>query len=78
MQHRKKDGSNERKGTLFGAKITGVGSGVTIFVLGWNCIQSSEEIIEIQQWYKAATCDLPFILIKIGEITQRMWNFLHS
>lgn len=61
LQHRKKNGSNERKGTLFGAKITGGGSGGTVCVLGRNCIQSSEEIIEIQQRYKAATGHLPFI-----------------
>ncbi|GLJ10428.1 hypothetical protein SUGI_0128050 [Cryptomeria japonica] len=60
MQHRKKNGTEE-KGTLFGAKITGGGSGGTVCVLGRNCIQSSEEIIEIQQRYKAATGHLPFI-----------------
>lgn len=30
-------------------------------MLDWNCIQSSEEIIKIQQRYKAATAYLPFI-----------------
>uniref|UniRef100_A0A0D6QS92 GHMP kinase N-terminal domain-containing protein n=1 Tax=Araucaria cunninghamii TaxID=56994 RepID=A0A0D6QS92_ARACU len=61
MQHRKRNGSDERKGTLFGAKITGGGSGGTVCVLGRNCIQSSEEIIEIQKQYKTATGHLPFI-----------------
>uniref|UniRef100_A0A0C9S778 TSA: Wollemia nobilis Ref_Wollemi_Transcript_13892_3889 transcribed RNA sequence n=1 Tax=Wollemia nobilis TaxID=56998 RepID=A0A0C9S778_9CONI len=60
MQHRKKN-DPQRNGTLFGAKITGGGSGGAVCVLGRNCIQSSEEIIEIQQRYKAATGHLPFI-----------------
>ncbi|XP_057821160.2 L-arabinokinase isoform X2 [Cryptomeria japonica] len=61
MQHGKKNGSDDRKSTLFGAKITGGGSGGTVCVLGRNCIQSSEDIIEIQQRYKAATGHFPFI-----------------
>ncbi|XP_047325934.1 L-arabinokinase [Impatiens glandulifera] len=48
-------------GTLYGAKITGGGSGGTVCVIGRNCLKSSEDIIEIQQRYKAATGYLPFI-----------------
>eukprot|EP00252_Welwitschia_mirabilis_P018224 TRINITY_DN4050_c0_g1_i1.p1 TRINITY_DN4050_c0_g1~~TRINITY_DN4050_c0_g1_i1.p1 ORF type:complete len:994 (+),score=238.94 TRINITY_DN4050_c0_g1_i1:493-3474(+) len=60
MQHRRKEGSG-KGGTLFGAKITGGGSGGTVCILGRNCMRSSEEIIEVQQRYKAATGHLPFI-----------------
>lgn len=59
MHHRKlSEGEN---GTLFGAKITGGGSGGSVCVVGRNCIRSSEEILEIQQRYKAATGYLPYI-----------------
>ncbi|KAL4205295.1 hypothetical protein AMTRI_Chr01g113890 [Amborella trichopoda] len=58
MQHRK---NGREHGTLFGAKITGGGSGGSVCVIGRNCIRSSEEILEIQQRYKAATGYLPFI-----------------
>ncbi|KAG2614045.1 hypothetical protein PVAP13_4KG375902 [Panicum virgatum] len=59
MQHRtiSKGGSP----SLFGAKITGGGSGGTICVIGKNCSRSSEEIVEIQQRYKAATGYLPIL-----------------
>ncbi|KAJ6819094.1 L-arabinokinase isoform X1 [Iris pallida] len=49
------------KSSLFGAKITGGGSGGTVCVIGRNCIQSSEEILEIQQRYEAGTGYLPYI-----------------
>lgn len=49
MQHRKslRDGSP----SLFGAKITGGGSGGSVCVIGRNCIQSSEEILEVLSFY---------------------------
>ncbi|KAK8968399.1 L-arabinokinase [Platanthera guangdongensis] len=59
MQHRKS--SHDGSSSLFGAKITGGGSGGTVSVIGRNCLRSSEEILEIQQRYKAATGYLPFI-----------------
>ncbi|THU57600.1 hypothetical protein C4D60_Mb03t05220 [Musa balbisiana] len=59
MQHRKS--SHDGSTSLFGAKITGGGSGGSVCVIGRNCIQSSEEILEIQQRYKSATGYLPFI-----------------
>ncbi|KAJ7958626.1 L-arabinokinase [Quillaja saponaria] len=59
MQHRLL--SKSENGTLFGAKITGGGSGGTVCVIGRNCLQSSQEIFEIQKRYKAATGYLPFI-----------------
>ncbi|XP_058068458.1 L-arabinokinase-like [Magnolia sinica] len=59
MQHH--ESSKGENGTLFGAKITGGGSGGSVCVVGRNCIRSSQEIIEIQQRYKAATGYLPFI-----------------
>ncbi|KAF4356218.1 hypothetical protein G4B88_002830 [Cannabis sativa] len=59
MQHSKVSKSDE--GTLFGAKITGGGSGGTVCVIGRNCLQSSQQILEVQQRYKAATGYLPFI-----------------
>ncbi|GJM97518.1 hypothetical protein PR202_ga14450 [Eleusine coracana subsp. coracana] len=44
MQHKKSpvDGSS----SLFGAKITGGGSGGTVSVIGKNCARSSEQIVE--------------------------------
>ncbi|OMO61941.1 hypothetical protein CCACVL1_23123 [Corchorus capsularis] len=48
-------------GTLYGAKITGGGSGGTVCVIGRNSLRSSQSILEIQQRYKKATGYLPFI-----------------
>ncbi|XP_062098515.1 L-arabinokinase-like isoform X2 [Humulus lupulus] len=59
LQHSKVSKSDE--GTLFGAKITGGGSGGTVCVIGRNCLQSSQQILEVQQRYKDATGYLPFI-----------------
>lgn len=59
IQHRKS--SEGENGTLFGAKITGGGSGGSICVIGRNCLRSSEEILDIQQRYKAATGYLPYV-----------------
>ncbi|KAK9946733.1 hypothetical protein M0R45_012180 [Rubus argutus] len=59
MQHSKASKVND--GALYGAKITGGGSGGTVCVVGRNCLQSSQQILEIQQRYKSATGYLPFI-----------------
>ncbi|TQD86798.1 hypothetical protein C1H46_027671 [Malus baccata] len=59
MQYAKSSKSDD--GTLYGAKITGGGSGGTVCVVGRNCLQSSQQILEIQQRYKDATGYLPFI-----------------
>ncbi|KAK4435658.1 L-arabinokinase [Sesamum alatum] len=59
MQHGKSHRSAE--GTLYGAKITGGGSGGTVCVVGRNCLRSSEQILQIQQRYKNATGHLPII-----------------
>ncbi|XP_050216691.1 L-arabinokinase-like [Mercurialis annua] len=59
MQHSKSSKSDD--GTLYGAKITGGGSGGTVCVIGRNCLRSSQQIFEVQQRYKAATGYLPFI-----------------
>ncbi|CAA2980416.1 L-arabinokinase-like [Olea europaea subsp. europaea] len=59
MQHSKISRSAER--TLYGAKITGGGSGGTVCVIGKNCLRSSQQILEIQQRYKAATGYLPIL-----------------
>nr|CAB3494936.1 unnamed protein product [Digitaria exilis] len=59
MQHRTT--SEGGSPSLFGAKITGGGSGGTVCVIGKNCARSSEEIVEIQQRYKAATGYLPIL-----------------
>ncbi|KAL5716067.1 L-arabinokinase [Ranunculus cassubicifolius] len=58
MQHSK---VSESGGTLFGAKITGGGSGGSVCVVGRNCVQSSEQIVEIGEKYKAATGYMPFV-----------------
>ncbi|KAL0344948.1 UNVERIFIED_CONTAM: L-arabinokinase [Sesamum radiatum] len=55
-QHNKSTG-----GTLFGAKITGGGSGGTVCVIGKNLFRSGEQIFKIQQKYKATTGFLPFV-----------------
>ncbi|KAI3987570.1 hypothetical protein MKX01_021482 [Papaver californicum] len=59
MQHCKV--SKSENGTLFGAKITGGGSGGSVCIVGRNCLRSSEQILEIQQKYKAATGFMPFV-----------------
>lgn len=53
--------SKSSDGTLYGAKITGGGSGGTISVVGRNCLRSSQQIFRIQQRYKAATGYLPVV-----------------
>ncbi|KAG0616552.1 hypothetical protein M758_5G124600 [Ceratodon purpureus] len=47
--------------TLFGAKITGGGCGGTVCVLGRAGARSSDQILKIQESYKAATGHLPYI-----------------
>ncbi|XP_065851057.1 L-arabinokinase-like [Euphorbia lathyris] len=59
MQHSKS--SKTDNGTLYGAKITGGGSGGTVCVIGRNSLSSSQQVFEIQQRYKGATGYLPFI-----------------
>ncbi|KAG8069726.1 hypothetical protein GUJ93_ZPchr0006g42318 [Zizania palustris] len=59
VQHRKT--SQNGGPSLFGAKITGGGSGGSVCVIGKNCLKSSEEIFEIQKRYKAATGYLPVV-----------------
>ncbi|KAG8095271.1 hypothetical protein GUJ93_ZPchr0012g21331 [Zizania palustris] len=59
MQQRKM--SESESPSLFGAKITGGGSGGSVCLIGKNCLKSSEEIVEIQQRYRAATGYLPII-----------------
>jgi len=44
MQHNK---SNSEDGTLYGAKITGGGSGGTVCVVGRNSLRSSQQILEV-------------------------------
>ncbi|OMO91093.1 hypothetical protein COLO4_18626 [Corchorus olitorius] len=60
VQHCKSSKGGE-DGTLYGAKITGGGSGGTVCVVGRNSLRSSQSILEIQQRYKKATGYLPFI-----------------
>ena len=45
MQHGKPSSSED--GTLYGAKITGGGSGGTVCVIGRNCLRSSQQILEV-------------------------------
>ncbi|KZV31706.1 L-arabinokinase-like, partial [Dorcoceras hygrometricum] len=59
LQHSKR--SRAAEGTLYGAKITGGGSGGTICVVGKNSLRSSEQILQIQQRYKIATGYLPIV-----------------
>ncbi|KAL4570227.1 hypothetical protein LXL04_025878 [Taraxacum kok-saghyz] len=59
MQHSKCSVSGD--GTLYGAKITGGGSGGTICVIGRNSLKSSEQILQVQQRYKNATGYMPFL-----------------
>lgn len=46
MQHGKRSKSED--GTLYGAKITGGGSGGTVCVIGRNCLMSSQQILEVK------------------------------
>ncbi|CAL0319209.1 unnamed protein product [Lupinus luteus] len=48
-------------GTLYGAKITGGGSGGTVCVIGRNCPKSDEQISQLQQRYQNATGYLPYV-----------------
>ncbi|XP_021729256.1 L-arabinokinase-like [Chenopodium quinoa] len=59
MQHSRSSGSEDP--ALYGAKITGGGSGGTVCVIGRNSMRSSQEILEIQQRYKKATGYMPFL-----------------
>ncbi|KQK17416.1 hypothetical protein BRADI_1g34327v3 [Brachypodium distachyon] len=59
MQHQKMP--EKGSPSLFGAKITGGGSGGSVCVIGKNCLESTKEIAEIQQRYKAATGYLPIL-----------------
>lgn len=59
MQHSKLSGSEDA--ALYGAKITGGGSGGTVCVIGRNSMKSSQQILEIQQRYKKATGYMPFL-----------------
>lgn len=61
QQMQQKKNSSTDDGTLYGAKITGGGSGGTVCVIGRNCLRSSQQILEIQQRYKGATGYLPFL-----------------
>ncbi|XP_051114126.1 L-arabinokinase-like [Andrographis paniculata] len=59
MQHAKS--SKSHGGTLFGAKITGGGSGGTVCVIGRNALRSGEQIFKIQEMYEATTGFLPYV-----------------
>lgn len=48
VQHSKSSKSED--GTLYGAKITGGGSGGTICVLGRDCQKSSQQIVNVKYW----------------------------
>lgn len=61
MQHSKSD-----DGTLYGAKITGGGSGGTVCVVGKNCLRSSQQIIEVNFFL------FPFLLRKEKCLILRM------
>ncbi|CAD5324717.1 unnamed protein product [Arabidopsis thaliana] len=53
--------SKTENGTLYGAKITGGGSGGTVCVIGKSSLRSSEQILQIQQKYKEATGFMPYV-----------------
>ncbi|XAR57680.1 L-arabinokinase [Bertholletia excelsa] len=59
MQHNRISHTDDK--TLYGAKITGGGSGGTVCVVGRNSLKSSQRILEIQQRYKGATGYLPLL-----------------
>uniref|UniRef100_A0A6N2N4G7 GHMP kinase N-terminal domain-containing protein n=1 Tax=Salix viminalis TaxID=40686 RepID=A0A6N2N4G7_SALVM len=59
MQHSK--ASKSENGTLYGAKITGGGSGGTACVIGKNFVGSNEQILEIQRRYHVATGFNPYV-----------------
>lgn len=46
IQHHRS--ASSENGTLFGAKITGGGSGGSVCVIGRNCLQSSKQILEVK------------------------------
>ncbi|XAR63769.1 L-arabinokinase [Bertholletia excelsa] len=59
MQH--STTSKTDNGTLYGAKITGGGSGGTVCVIGRNTMRSSDQIMEVQQRYKDSTSYKPYV-----------------
>ena len=72
MQHRKT--SEGGSPSLFGAKITGGGSGGTVCVIGKNCARSCEEIAEV------ASRSPFFFIWRLGFCQDRMTEtdiFLH-
>ena len=64
-QHRR---GFDGRSSLFGAKITGGGSGGSICVMGRNCIRSSEEILQVT----VTTQTLIFSWPVIDEINENM------
>ncbi|GAB2286398.1 D-arabinose 1-dehydrogenase (NAD(P)(+)) [Dionaea muscipula] len=59
MQHNKLLKADDT--SLYGAKITGGGSGGTVCVISRNSLRANQQILEIQQKYKAATGYMPFV-----------------
>ncbi|XP_006401380.2 L-arabinokinase [Eutrema salsugineum] len=53
--------SKTENGTLYGAKITGGGSGGTVCFIGRSSLRSSEQILQIQRKYKEATGFMPYV-----------------
>ncbi|KAL1205524.1 L-arabinokinase [Cardamine amara subsp. amara] len=53
--------SKNENGTLYGAKITGGGSGGTVCVIGRSSLRSNEQILQIQTKYKEATGFMPYV-----------------
>ncbi|GAB4854102.1 D-arabinose 1-dehydrogenase (NAD(P)(+)) [Ancistrocladus abbreviatus] len=60
MQHSKSSKPEDK--AVYGAKITGGGSGGTVCVISRNSLRANQQILEIQQKYKAATGYLPFVI----------------
>lgn len=58
MQHSKSKSSVSGDGTLYGAKITGGGSGGTVCVIGRNCLKSSEQILQVILLHHTVKCKL--------------------
>lgn len=78
MQHQEL--SQSGSGTLYGAKITGGGSGGTVCIIGRNCMRSSEQILQVLIYFSSVLVignwrDSIFFFLELPDCHRgRIWN----
>ncbi|GMH12368.1 hypothetical protein Nepgr_014209 [Nepenthes gracilis] len=55
------ESSKSEDTTLYGAKITGGGSGGTVCIISGNSLRASQQILQVQQKYRVGTGYLPYL-----------------